>query len=32
MAAVTTVITPLWPKQLYKKEKGKGNQDGQEIK
>lgn len=32
MAAVTTVITPLWLKQLYKKEKRKGNQEGQEIK
>jgi Kef-type K+ transport system membrane component KefB len=32
MAAVTTVITPLWLKQLYKKEKRKGNQEGQETK
>lgn len=32
MAAVTTIITPIWLKQLYQKEKGKGNQDDQETK
>ena len=31
MAAVTIVITPLWLKQLDKKEKRKGNQETKKL-